>query len=121
MPRGTPPSSPRAISAGGRRISSTKSDMASAATVASIANRTPGSGDVVRGVIDIVTGLATELGTLPIHGRAGLDDVLDRDLGFGSLERVELVLRLEKAFAVHLGDAVLAEAERCRDLVSAVA
>ncbi|MEX2146865.1 MAG: AMP-binding protein [Candidatus Rokuibacteriota bacterium] len=69
----------------------------------------------------IVTGLAIELGTLPPHATAGVDDVLDRDLGFGSLERVELALRLEQAFAVRLGDAVLAEAERCRDLVGAVA
>jgi 1-acyl-sn-glycerol-3-phosphate acyltransferase len=72
-------------------------------------------------VIDVVTGLATELGTLPAQRTAGLDDVLDRDLGFGSLERVELALRLERAFGVQLGDAVLAEAERCRDLVDAVA
>jgi 1-acyl-sn-glycerol-3-phosphate acyltransferase len=79
------------------------------------------SGGLERRVIDVVTGLATELGTLPVHGTAGLDDVLDRDLGFGSLERVELALRLERTFAVHLGDTVIAEAERCRDLVAAVA
>jgi fatty-acyl-CoA synthase len=95
--------------------------MSSAVTVAPTASRPPDSRDVERDVIDIVTGLATELGTLTTHGKAGLDDVLDRDLGFGSLERVELVLRLERAFAVHLGDTVLADAERCRDLVSAVA
>ncbi len=95
--------------------------MPQASTVASSTRGTPGSDDVERRVLDIVTGLATELGTLPAHGTAGLDDVLDRDLGFGSLERVELALRLEQAFAVHLGDAVLAEAERCRDLVGAVA
>ena len=95
--------------------------MPHAATVASSPSGTPRSHDLERRVIDIVTGLATELGTLPAHGKAGLDDVLDRDLGFGSLERVELALRLERAFAVHLGDVVLAEAERCRDLVGAVA
>jgi 1-acyl-sn-glycerol-3-phosphate acyltransferase len=78
------------------------------------------SGDVERRVLDIVTALAAEVGSLPANGRAALDDVLDRDLGLGSLERVELALRLEQAFAVPLGDAVLAEAERCRDLVAAV-
>jgi 1-acyl-sn-glycerol-3-phosphate acyltransferase len=72
-------------------------------------------------VLEIVNGLAVELGTRPPRGRATLDDLLDRDLGFGSLERVELALRLERAFDVQLGDAVLAEAERCRDLVAAVA
>jgi len=40
---------------------------------------------------------------LAIGGRpggrpAGLDDRLDRDLGIGSLERVELLLRLERRF-----------------------
>ena len=95
--------------------------MAPPATVASSARAPSRSGDVERRVMDIVTGLAIELGTLPAHATAGLDDVLDRDLGFGSLERVELALRLEQAFAVRLGDAVLAEAEQCRDLVGAVA
>jgi 1-acyl-sn-glycerol-3-phosphate acyltransferase len=76
--------------------------------------------DVERRVIEVVTALASELGTLPARGSVALDDVLDRDLGLGSLERVELALRLERAFAVHLGDAVLAQAERCRDLVAAV-
>jgi 1-acyl-sn-glycerol-3-phosphate acyltransferase len=79
------------------------------------------SSDVERRVIDVVTALASELGTLPARGSAALDDLLDRDLGLGSLERVELALRLEQAFDVRLGDAVLAEAERCRDLVAAVA
>ena len=96
--------------------------MPQAATVASTTTRrTASADDVERRVIDIVTGLATELGTLPPVGAVALDDVLDRDLGFGSLERVELALRLEQAFAVQLGDAVLAEAECCRDLVAAVA
>jgi 1-acyl-sn-glycerol-3-phosphate acyltransferase len=77
--------------------------------------------DVERGVLDVVSALAAELGTLPAHSPAALDDHLERDLGLGSLERVELAQRLEQAFARRLGDAVLAEAERCRDLVTAVA
>jgi 1-acyl-sn-glycerol-3-phosphate acyltransferase len=85
------------------------------------ASAPPRADEVERRVLDVVTALAAELGTLPARARAGPDDVLDRDLGFGSLERVELAVRLEQAFAVHLGDAVLAEAERCRDLVGAVA
>ena len=76
--------------------------------------------DVEQRVIAVVTALAAELGTLPAHGSVSLDDALDRDLGLGSLERVELALRLEQAFAVHLGDAVLTEAECCRDLAAAV-
>jgi 1-acyl-sn-glycerol-3-phosphate acyltransferase len=77
--------------------------------------------DVERRVLELVTGLAAELGTLPARGRAALDDALDRDLGLGSLERVELASRLEQAFSVQLGDTVLAEAESTRDLVAAVA
>jgi 1-acyl-sn-glycerol-3-phosphate acyltransferase len=80
-----------------------------------------GSDDVQRRVIEVVSALAIELGTLPHDGQARLDNALDRDLGFGSLERVELALRLEHAFGVRLGDAVLAEADRCRDLLHAVA
>jgi len=61
-----------------------------------------------------------ELGTTPLRGRVALDDTLDRDLGIGSLERVELLARLEQAFAIRLPDAVLEEADTVRGLVSAV-
>jgi len=93
------------MSAGAQRISSRPSE---------------GGPDVERGVVEVVTALASELGTLPPRGHASLDDVLDRDLGLGSLERVELALRLERAFGIQLGDAVTAEAERCRDLAAAI-
>jgi 1-acyl-sn-glycerol-3-phosphate acyltransferase len=75
---------------------------------------------IERRVLDIIDALAAELGTAPPR-RIEPGDVLDRDLGIGSLERVELVLRLERAFGVRLGDAVMAEAERCSDVVDAVA
>jgi 1-acyl-sn-glycerol-3-phosphate acyltransferase len=81
----------------------------------------PPDADLERRVLEVVGTLAAELGTLPVRGTAAPGDRLDRDLGFGSLERVELALRLEQAFGVRLGDAVLAEAERCDDLVAAVA
>ena len=45
---------------------------------------------------------------------------LDRDLGLGSLERVELLLRLEKAFGVRLNEEVLAAAETVQDLIAAL-
>jgi fatty-acyl-CoA synthase len=75
---------------------------------------------IERRVLDVVSRLAGELGTLPARGAAAPGDALDRDLGFGSLERVELALRLEQVFAVRVGDAVVAETERCHDLVDAV-
>ena len=49
-----------------------------------------------------------------------LDSLLDRDLGLGSLGRLELVSRLEKRFSVHLSEQVFAEAESLRDLLQAL-
>ena len=47
----------------------------------------------------------------------GLDSSLDADLGLDSLARVELVLRLEKDFAVALPEHALATSETPRDLL----
>ena len=52
--------------------------------------------------------------------RAGLNSFLDRDLGFDSLTRVELLKRLESAFEVRLPERVLAEADTPKDLLAAV-
>lgn len=52
--------------------------------------------------------------------RVGLDSALDRDLGFDSLGRVELLLRLERVFHIRLPEALLSEAETPRDLLEAV-
>ena len=46
-----------------------------------------------------------------------LDSRLDRDLGLDSLARMELLARLEQAFAVRLPEKVLAAAETPRDLL----
>jgi 1-acyl-sn-glycerol-3-phosphate acyltransferase len=75
---------------------------------------------VERRVLGIVAGLVGELGGPPPARPPGLDDVLDRDLGIGSLERVELLLRIERAFGVRLADAVMAEASTPQDLARAV-
>ena len=72
---------------------------------------------------DIVRGLLAELGstrTLEVFARKDLAAHLERDLGLGSLERVELLLRLDSAFAIHLPDKVIAEAETVADLLKAV-
>jgi len=45
---------------------------------------------------------------------------LDRDLGLGSLERVELLARIETAFGVRLPDRVVAEANTPEDLAKAL-
>jgi non-ribosomal peptide synthetase component F len=50
----------------------------------------------------------------------GLDSALDRDLGFDSLGRVELLMRLERTFHLRFPETLLAEAATPRDLVAAV-
>jgi 1-acyl-sn-glycerol-3-phosphate acyltransferase len=71
-------------------------------------------------VLALLDALVSELGTTPVRGGVALDDVLDRDLGIGSLERVELLARLEEAFDVRLPDSVLGQADSVRDLVAAM-
>ncbi|HET9580315.1 MAG TPA: AMP-binding protein, partial [Usitatibacter sp.] len=53
------------------------------------------------------------------HG-ISLDSRLDGDLGLDSLARVELILRIERAFAVRLPERLLGEAATPRDLLRAV-
>lgn len=50
-----------------------------------------------------------------------LDDELDRTLGIDSLVRMELMLRLERAFDVRLPEAAVQEAQTPRDLLRALA
>src|SRR5579864_4273883 len=45
---------------------------------------------------------------------------LERELGLGSLERVELMLRLGDACGVRLPDRVVAEADTVQDLIDAI-
>ena len=49
-----------------------------------------------------------------------LDSTLEGDVGLDSLGRVELLLRLEKNFNVHLPEQLLANAESPRDLLRAL-
>ncbi len=48
----------------------------------------------------------------------GARALLERELGLGSLERVELMLRLGDACGVRLPDSVVAEADTVQDLKS---
>jgi fatty-acyl-CoA synthase len=71
-------------------------------------------------VVDVIRGLVAE--SAPAHARRpiGLDQSLTRDLALGSLERVELLLRLERASGMALPETLLAEADTPRDLASAL-
>jgi len=75
--------------------------------------------EVAEQLLDIVGGLVAELSGGPAR-RPSPQDSLDRDLGIGSLERVELLLRLERAFGVRLADSVMADAATPEDLVTAI-
>jgi fatty-acyl-CoA synthase len=73
--------------------------------------------------LDVLRQLLAELG-----GQRGLAELtargtaahLERELGLGSLERVELMLRLGDACSVRLPDQVIAEADTVQNLVDAV-
>ena len=71
-------------------------------------------------VLRVVSDLVGELrGQDPLRG-IGFGDSLERDLGISSLERVELLVRLERVFGVRLGDVVMSEAETPGDLATAI-
>jgi 1-acyl-sn-glycerol-3-phosphate acyltransferase len=74
--------------------------------------------DVERQILAIAAGLVNELGGAAVT--PSLAHSLERDLGISSLERVELLLRLEQAFHIRLPDAVMAGAVTLGDLVTAV-
>jgi 1-acyl-sn-glycerol-3-phosphate acyltransferase len=68
----------------------------------------------------VIRSLLEELGS---HGAIPMlsgTSQLDRDLGLGSLERVELLARLEAAFGVRLPDQVVADANTPEDLAKAL-
>jgi fatty-acyl-CoA synthase len=64
--------------------------------------------------------LLEELGSHGAVAELSSSSNLDRDLGLGSLERVELLTRLEAAFDVRLPDTLAAEANTPEDLIQAI-
>ena len=71
-------------------------------------------------VLDVVRGLLEELGSHGALSELTEKSNLDRDLGLGSLERVELLMRLENEFAVRLPDTLAAEANSPEELIKAI-
>ena len=73
-------------------------------------------------LVEIAQGLSHELHPRRRTAlRAGLSSSLERDWGFDSLSRAELLLRVERAFSVRLPEQLLGEAETLKDLLSALA
>ena len=75
---------------------------------------------IEQGVLDIIRGLLRELGSERGARTVAPDSVLERDLGLGSLERVELLVRCERRFGRRLPDAVAQQAETPADWVRAL-
>ncbi|HEY7499029.1 MAG TPA: AMP-binding protein [Vicinamibacterales bacterium] len=71
-------------------------------------------------VLDVVRDLVAELNPERLRRTIGLDDSLTRELALGSLERVELLLRLEQATGVRLDEATLGDADSPRQLLAAL-
>jgi fatty-acyl-CoA synthase len=71
-------------------------------------------------VLEVVRRLLEELGSQGALPMLNAASHLDRDLGLGSLERVELLARLEAEFGVRLPDRVAAEANTPEDLIRAI-
>src|SRR5712691_10696239 len=67
----------------------------------------PTAAEVRARLLEVVRTLAEELGGARAAGAVAPSASLEREVGFGSLERVELLLRLENAFGRALDDRVL--------------
>jgi 1-acyl-sn-glycerol-3-phosphate acyltransferase len=71
-------------------------------------------------VLDVLRELLVELGSHGALAELSIHSNLDRDLGLGSLERVELLTRLEGAFGMRLPDTLAAEANTPEELTAAI-
>lgn len=70
-------------------------------------------------LLEVVRRLTLELAPERSRHRITLDSQLERELGFDSLSRVELLLRLERELNVRLADTTISTAETPRDLMHA--
>jgi 1-acyl-sn-glycerol-3-phosphate acyltransferase len=73
-----------------------------------------------RQILQLVEQLVGEIRPGSATAGISLGDSLERELGIGSLERVELLTRIERGVGVRLADSVMAAADTAADLVRAV-
>lgn len=84
------------------------------------AARQPDTSSIQGQTLEIVQRLLTELGSHQAAQTVSLHSSLDRDLGLGSLERVELLVRVESKFNIRLPDGIAQQAETPEDWVRAI-
>jgi fatty-acyl-CoA synthase len=70
--------------------------------------------------LEVVRELLVELGSLRAAETLSMDSLLDRDLGLGSLERFELLVRLEARFKTRLPEDIAQESETPADWARAI-
>ena len=80
----------------------------------STAEQSPGRDQAL---LELIAAMSKELGAGAQSAEVRLDSSLERDLGFDSLARMELLHRIEARFDCSFPEALLAEAETPRDLV----
>ncbi len=80
----------------------------------STAEQPPGRDEAL---LELIAAMSKELGAGARSPEVRLDSSLERDLGFDSLARMELLQRIEARFDCSIPEALLAEAETPRDLV----
>ena len=73
-------------------------------------------GELERRVLHLVGELVSELRPGSAAAGVGLNDSLERELGIGSLERVELLSRIQRDLGLRLPDDVMAGADTPADL-----
>ena len=84
------------------------------------ADKSEGAAELATRLLEIIGGLTLELQPERSLIRIGLDSDLDREPGFDSLSRVELLIRIERSLDVRLPEQVFSTAETPRDLLQAV-
>jgi 1-acyl-sn-glycerol-3-phosphate acyltransferase len=72
-------------------------------------------------VLGIIRDLLRELGNPEASPTLKASAILDSDLGLGSIERVELLLRLERTLGMPIPEAAIAEAKTVEDVIVALA
>ena len=82
--------------------------------------RQPDRSSIETQVFAVARDLLEELGGQHAQDAVRGSAQLDRDLGLGSLERVELLVRLGRLFGTTLPDRVVAEANTLDEIVAAL-